>query len=313
MELAELLKRRPDWSLSPCLYVITQDQKFHPKISRCGASGTRLFQGSDNPYRSDENQSIGLIGRVQTYYGYHLPISSKIHAALRVRQRLVARVGDRVEGDSEGNSYAVNRNNFTEVLFKEAIFHQRLDAKNYRWMKDRKNELFQPQRSTNELVDVLRTVEGIEMYMFEPQNIRLDLKYDGGTPITSQESNEIQMRITEPRQTPMRTASSTARAPQISLRLSKEAIEALQKDNPTKYALLVEIVRAAFRKNNPGSPTTPQTPPVPVPTTATTQTRTTQTRDPPPLRTVAFTRTQRENLRLGRVTRSMGDALFGGL
>ena len=304
MELAELLRRRPDWALSPCLYVITQDQRFNPKISRCGASGTRLFQGSDNPYRSDENQSIGLIGRVQTYYGYHLPNSSQIHAALRVRQRLVARVGDRVEGDSEGNSYAVNRNNFTEVLYKEAVFHQRLDAQGYRWMKDRRNELFQPQRSTKELVDVLRTVEGIEMYLFEPQNIRLDTSYDGGTPVTSQESNAIQMRITEPRQTPMRTASTTARAPQISLRLSKEAIAELQGNNPTKYALLVELVRETIRKD---------TPPPPTPPTTQTTTRTTQTRDPPPLRTVAFTRAQRENLRQGRVTRSMGEALFGGL
>jgi hypothetical protein len=304
MDLAELLRRRPEWALSPCLYVITQDQNFNPKISRCGASGTRLFQGSDVPFRSDENQSVGLIGRVQTYYGYHLPNSSKIHAALRVRQRLVARVGDRVEGDSAGNSYAVNRNNFTEVLFKEAIFHQRLDAKGYRWMKDRRNELFQPQSSTNQLVDVLRTVEGIEMYLLEPQKEPyLDPRYDGGTAVTAQESQQIQMRITEPRQTPMRTASSTARAPQISIRLSKEAIAELQKNNPTKYALLVQIVRAAI-----GTPPVPERPKV-----VTTPPTQRPNPNPNPERTVALTRSQRATLLQGRVTRSMGNALFGGL
>ena len=116
MELAELLRRKPDWSLSPCLYVITQEQKFNPKISRCGASGTRLFQGSDVPYRSDENTSIGLLGRVQTYYGYHLPMSSTISAALRIRQRLVARVGDRVEEDS------VSTNTKKRCLASQVLF-----------------------------------------------------------------------------------------------------------------------------------------------------------------------------------------------
>ena len=307
MDIETLLSLRPPWAMEPCLYIVRQSPQANSNAFRCGASGTQLFSGTDLPYGSDRATFKGLLSRMVMYQNYWLPNRGTIHAALRIQKKLVALPGQRV-GESQGEEYNISRGNQTLVLAREAEFHTELDKRGLRWQSERRNELFQPRQKVDELISAMRTVRGEDMYLFSKDGIREDPSYRGGRTRTPDEVREMQSR-----QLPTRTAAAGARAPYVSLRLSPQAIEALQKDDPTKYALLVEIVRAAFRKNNPGSPTTPQTPPVPVPTTATTQTRTTQTRDPPPLRTVAFTRTQRENLRLGRVTRSMGDALFGGL
>ena len=63
-----------------------------------------------------------------------------------------------MEQDAAGGAYsATGRANFTLVELREMEFHAALDERGLRWQKDKRNELFQPQKSIDELIQALRT------------------------------------------------------------------------------------------------------------------------------------------------------------
>ena len=112
------------------------------------------------------------------YLGYFRPFSGKIFAALRIKQALVAEADrDRVATDSTGVTYNVDRGSRTLVLAREREFHQILDERGLRYMKHKRNELFEPRSNVNELIAALRQVRGEEMYLMTKDTVSQDPKY----------------------------------------------------------------------------------------------------------------------------------------
>ena len=58
--------------------------------------------------------------------------------------------------------------------------HDRMDARGLRWDKEKRNELFVPKKSVNELIAVMRTIPGEAMYLFDDNTIVEDTAYRGG-------------------------------------------------------------------------------------------------------------------------------------
>ena len=114
------------------------------------------------------------------YLGYFRPISGKTFAALRIKQALVAEADrDRVATDSTGVTYNVDRGSRTLVLAREREFHQILDERGLRYMKHKRNELFEPRSNVNELIAALRQVRGEEMYLMTKDTVSQDPKSQG--------------------------------------------------------------------------------------------------------------------------------------
>ena len=132
------------------------------------------------PYGSERASLTGLLGRMTMYVNYWLPLKGTIYAALRVKRQLVADSTQRTGEDSEGNIYNIDRGNYTLVLAREKAFHSELDKRGLRWDKERKNELFVPKKSVDELIGAMRTIQGQEMYLFKGDTIVEDTSYRGG-------------------------------------------------------------------------------------------------------------------------------------
>lgn len=228
---------------SPHLYVIQQrPQNGDPKTwaYRCGLSGRQQFAGSDRVFGSDRAQFKGLLGRCVMYTGYWLPNQGVIHAALRIREQLVAKPGARLEEDAEGGTYsATARANFTLVELREMEYHQALDEKGLRWQKDRRNELFVPRNGdVNDIIDALRTVKGEEMFLFSKNKIREDPLYDPSKAIVRQVVTQ-----THAREQPRRTIAIERKAPVLELRLNRESIETLRNNNPSRFSILLQLIK----------------------------------------------------------------------
>ena len=179
MDIGKFLQMRPSWAFEPCLYIVKQTNAGH-NAHRCGASGTHMYKDADVPYGSERASLTGLLGRMAMYVNYWLPLKGTIYAALRVKRQLVADSTQRTGKDSEGNIYNIDRGNYTLVLAREKAFHSELDKRGLRWDKERKNELFVPRKSVDELIGAMRTIQGQEMYLFKGDTIVEDTSYRGG-------------------------------------------------------------------------------------------------------------------------------------
>lgn len=237
MDLEEFIKLRPAWAKEPCLYCILQDAGIKQHNGsfiqnnkfRCGTSGTKMFDGADLAYRSD-SISTGLISRCNLYIGFFRPFAGKIYAALRVAKGLVAEVGrDRTSEDTFGNIYNVDRAN-TLVRVREKEYHAELDRRGLRYQTGR--ELFQTNNVEN-IISAMRTVKGIEMYTFNKDGPVFDEKYKGGS-----RRERITIQETQIRQQPNREA----RAPSLTITLSKQFLEQLRAGNPTIFQRLINLV-----------------------------------------------------------------------
>ena len=235
MDIDQFLKLKPAWSMEPALYIVKQMATENPNAHRCGASGTQLFSGADLPYGADRATQTGLISRMNMYANYWLPVRGTIYAALRVKRALVAEGRHRIGEDYKGGVYNVDRGNQTLVLTREKEFHTVLDSRGLRWQKEKKNELFVPRKSVNELISALRTVRGEELYLFNTDSIVEDNAYRGGS-----RNNVISVRETSSRQTQDRTA----RVPSVTIRLSKDALEQLRSGNPSQFERLLGLIRS---------------------------------------------------------------------
>jgi hypothetical protein len=124
--------------------------------------------------------------------------------------------------------------------------HAEMDRRKLRWKDDdgktRKNELFVPKRHVDELISCMRTIKGIEMYLFNEDGPYLDHAYRGGS------RTKDTTTITEVRTLPSRTSTTDTKAPVLNIRLSKANIELLRSDNPQKFALLLTLVRGLKKK-----------------------------------------------------------------
>ena len=112
--------------------------------------------------------------------------------------------------------------------------HERMDQRGLRWDNDKKNELFVPRKSVQELISVMRTSE--EMYLFEKNSIIEDAAYRGGRLGTSNVKT-----FTNQRTQPDRELKDSP--PTITLKLSKKAIEELKMGRPKQFENLVDLVK----------------------------------------------------------------------
>ena len=174
---------------------------------RCGAAGTQLFKNADLVYGAERSSSFtGLLGRMTMYKNYWLPLKGRLYAALRIRKQLIARPGQRVGIDSFGAQYNIDRGNQTLVLQREAEMHAEMDKQGLRWQQDKRNELFAPRKSVQELIDAMRTIRGEDMYLFDSETIREDTSYDGGR-------ERAELVMTKRRELPTRAAATEVSAP----------------------------------------------------------------------------------------------------
>ena len=184
------------------------------------------------------------------YNNYWLPNNGRIFACLRVRKQLVALPHQRTAGE-DGAQYNVDRGNQTEVLAREAHYHHYLDEAGLRWQKDRNNELFQPTRGPLQIVESLRRVKGLQPLLFDEDDWREDTLYDGGDV---KEPKNLQVRDTNQRTTPARSSTDQS----LVIKMSKSGIEQLRAGNPLAYSRLMNLMREAYKEDNPtaAEPTT---------------------------------------------------------
>ena len=163
----------------------------------------------------------------------------KIYAALRIKKQLVALQHQRTGTDFAGNVFNIDRGNQTLVAAREKLMHERMDQRGLRWDDNKKNELFVPRKSVQELISVMRTIPGEEMFLFDKNSIIDDTAYRGGRLGTS-----TVKALTTTRAQPDRELKDSA--PTITLKLSRKAIEEFSDENKMKY----EIVHERFAKFN---------------------------------------------------------------
>ena len=239
MDIEQFLQLRPQWAMEPCVYIVRQMATENPNAHRCGASGTHLFRDADLPYGSENASTTGLLSRLQMYQGFWQPVKGKIFAALRVKRALVAEVDHHRTGeDFRGNIYNIDKGHHTLVLTREREFHSALDARGYRWQADKRNELFVPRRSVQELIATLRTVKGESLYlMFPDGTVVEDEAYRGG-------SRHMPEAITIQPTAVRQVQDRDARVPSLTIRLSKDSVDQLRATNPNQFAKLMAIVRS---------------------------------------------------------------------
>ena len=232
MDLSEFIRIADDhaFTRSPCLYIIRHPSTAE-EVYRCGASGTKLYQGSDLPYGSDASKQKGIVGRCNLYLGFWYPLEGQIHAALRIKQQLVATAQDRTATDAAGNLFNVDRGSKTLVLAREKEFHAALDRRGYRRPGEIGKELFKA-NSVRELIAVLRQIRGEELYLFTSDSITEDTRYNKGKAQPT-DVLETQARTTQPRE---------RKEPTVTVRLSKQALEQLRSSNQGQFDKLVELV-----------------------------------------------------------------------
>ena len=259
MDIETFLQMRPTWAYEPCLYIVKQMFPGN-NAYRSGAAGTQLFKNADFDlvYGADKSGSLtGLLGRMTMYRNYWMPLKGTLYAALRIKKQLVARPGQRVGIDSVGEQYNIDRGNQTLVLQREAEMHAEMDRRGLRWQDDKKNELFAPRKGVEELIDAMRTIRGEDLYLFDKETIQEDVSYTGGV-------ERAEIINTTKRALPTRAAATEIRAPTVTLKLSRKAVEELQTLNPKKFLDLVDIIDLvtgrAKQKQSPPPPPEPVEP-----------------------------------------------------
>jgi len=244
MDIEAFIDQGHSWAQTPCLYIVKQMFDGNNAF-RCGSSGTSLYSGMDQAFNTESSQK-GLYSRLNMYKNFWLPLKGTIFACLRIPPRLVAKENERLGEDVEGKSYNINNASRTLVRIREEQMHAEMDRRGLRWKDDdgntRKNELFVPKKSVNELISCMRTVNGIEMYLFNEDGPYLDSAYRGGS------RRKDTTVITEVRALPERTSTADAKAPKLTIRLSKNNIELLRSEDPRKFALLLTLVRGLKKK-----------------------------------------------------------------
>lgn len=245
MDIEDFIDKKYKWAQSPCLYIVKQ--MFNGNTAyRCGSSGTSLFSGMDQAYGTELSQK-GLYSRLNMYKNFWLPLKGTIFACLRIPAKLVAKENERVGEDVEGRPYNINNASRTLVRVREKQMHDVMDKRSLRWKdengKTRKNELFEPKKSVDELISCMRTINGLEMYLFNKDGPYLDPAYRGG----SRHAKDTTV-ITEVRALPDRQSTADSKAPVLNIRLSKNNIEMLRSDDPQKFALLLTLVRGLRKK-----------------------------------------------------------------
>ena len=221
MELETFLKRKPDWAYEPALYIVKQTDSIN--AYRCGLAGSQLHQDIDRVFGSERESNLtGLLSRMSMYNGFWQPLRGKIYAALRIRKQLVAKQSHRLGTDFVGNQFNANHGNFTLVRAREADMHAEMDRRGLRWDKNRKNELFVPKQSVQELIAVMRTIPGEEMFLFDQETIKEDPNYRWNRIRTGARiSNVIE---TQYRRLPVRDTTLDQRAPTVVIKLTKQEI-----------------------------------------------------------------------------------------
>ena len=249
MDMTEFIAAKYEWSYAPCLYIVKQMFEGNNAF-RAGCSGTMMYKDSDRVWGSDKPGSLsGLLSRCQLYMGFWTPLKGTIYAALRIKQQLVAKKDERVIQDFTGNKINVNRGSNTLVRVREADFHSELDRRGLRWDPKRRNELFVPGiKGVEELIACLRTVKGETMYLFDKDGPREDVAYRGGSSRFSTKTID-----TNQKQMQSREVALEAKAPQITLKLTRKAIESLRIDSPAKFATLIDIIDAVYKRPLSGS------------------------------------------------------------
>ena len=186
--------------------------EFPTGIFRCGASGTKMHQDIDRVYGAENAKSSGLNSRLRLYESFLLPLKMTIHAALRVKRQLVANVDKhRTMTDFAGNEVNQTSGSYTLVLHREFQFHEALDKKDYRYKPGTKKELFVPDTNVEDLIRVLRTIKGEQLYLFTENDYEIDTTYRGG------KERATKVIETKRRETHER-AKKGIRLPQITLR-----------------------------------------------------------------------------------------------
>jgi hypothetical protein len=113
-----------------------------------------------------------------------------------------------------------------------------MDRRGLRWNKDKKNELFVPKKTVDELIACMRTIQSpLEMYIFDEDGAHLDTRYRGGR---RQKDNTI---ILSERTTQERDVAKDTKAPILDIRLSRTNIDLLRSNDPKKFNLLLDLVR----------------------------------------------------------------------
>ena len=187
------------------------------------------------------------------YMGFWTPLKGTIYAALRIKAQLVAKPDQRLGTDYLGNVININQANQTLVRIRERDFHDVLDRRGLRWDPERRNELFVPgKRGVIELVAAMRQVKGEEMFVFHEDGFKQDSTYRGGSTRTTSVIDTFQKQM-QPR-----AAAFEARVPTITIKLSAKAIEQLQLESPARFAQLIKIIDAVYKRSpTPAAPTPP--------------------------------------------------------
>ena len=250
------------WSNEPFIYCCRQEPQIPAKFYyRCGAAGLQLFPDADRPYQASENSRRGLSGRLQMYIGSIRPNRFLILAAIRVKRQVVALPQHRTNEGADGETYNITKGNMSAVRAAEMTMHHYLDAdKNVkRYAPHPESELFQPNQGVEQLLTNMRKVQGLQMLLFDARSWRDDPKYDGGEAPPS----NLATRDTTARKTPARATEQS-----LVIRMSKAGIEQLRAGNPTAYTRLMNLMREAYREENPPAAPPPPAAPVttPIPT-----------------------------------------------
>ena len=236
------LDKKPDWGYLPALYIVKQNVEGN-NAYRCGLSGGMQFKDSDRVYGSDKPGSLsGLLSRMSMYMGFWTNGSPKpfgiIYAALQIKSQLVALPDQRLGTDSSGNVININNASQTLVRVRERDFHDILDSRNLRWDKERKNELFVPKKNgVEDLISAMRQVEGNKMYLFSKDTIKEDVYYKGGSKRAASSVVNTSKKTMQPR-----AAAEENRAPSVTIKLSKRAIDELKSDSPKRFAQLLKLL-----------------------------------------------------------------------
>lgn len=215
------------WATQPCLYIIKLDPS---PAARCGASGTKYTKDSaDRPYGSKDS---GLLDRMQMYQGYYNPLKTQIFAALRVPKALAAADHHRVQTDADGNpTYNLSKGNHTLVLIREKQFHEALDKKRLRYEPGTRNEVFK--FDLPRLLNAMRTVKGLEMYLFTEDKISLDPLYHPSS-LSAQTVTMTEVRkVRQPR------------IPTVYLKITQNGVEEFKLDRPGDYEELKRLMNSS--------------------------------------------------------------------
>ena len=255
MDLDYLLQLKPPIFNKPALYIVHQECPGNSAY-RCGLSGAGLYDNNDPNWHPHD--TYGLLSRMERYKNTWLPITGRLHAALIIKEALVATTGDKVGTNASGSQFNQTRGNKTLVEEMEKIFHSELDKQGLRWKQDKKNELFvpnDPQKGVQQLIDVLRTIQGLDLYLFNNQTFFKDSTYTGGV------AHSLPPQVVGTRQAPLRAV----RAPTMNIQMNKDYFQQLRSANPSVFQQILNLASQVANTPPPPQPPPPLLPPQPSP------------------------------------------------